>query len=142
LLAAARHISRTINFFYNYGKNKPDLHHKFIPLFPQYTVNKGLANSCPQPGCHLPNSPWPGIMSQSQSLEGLVQKIQESRIFFYSVDKSLFERQIKAVVSAGYLTTFTSKGGGGMVGRGEEVISVFDNDFADARKRNLANQLA
>jgi len=27
-----------------------------------YTVNKGLAISCPQPGGHLPNSPWPGIM--------------------------------------------------------------------------------
>jgi len=27
-----------------------------------YTVNKGLAISRPQPGCHLPNSPWPGIM--------------------------------------------------------------------------------
>jgi len=26
------------------------------------TVNKGLAISRPQPGCHLTNSPWPGIM--------------------------------------------------------------------------------
>jgi len=27
-----------------------------------YTVNKGLAISRPQPGCHLPNSPWTGII--------------------------------------------------------------------------------
>jgi len=25
-----------------------------------YTVKKGLADSRPQPGCHLPKSPWPG----------------------------------------------------------------------------------
>jgi len=29
---------------------------------PSYTVKKGLADSRPQPGCHLPNSPWPGII--------------------------------------------------------------------------------
>jgi hypothetical protein len=28
----------------------------------EYTVKKGLADSHPQPGCHLPNSPWPGII--------------------------------------------------------------------------------
>jgi hypothetical protein len=27
-----------------------------------YTVKKRLAVSPPQPGCHLPNSPWPGII--------------------------------------------------------------------------------
>jgi len=27
-----------------------------------YTVNKGLAISRPQPGCHLPNTPWPEII--------------------------------------------------------------------------------
>jgi len=26
-----------------------------------YTVKKGIAHSRPQPGCYLPNSPWPGI---------------------------------------------------------------------------------
>ena len=26
------------------------------------TVNKGLAISCPRPGRHLPNSPWPRII--------------------------------------------------------------------------------
>jgi len=35
------------------------------PLFRvrwKYTVNKGLAISCPQSECQLPNSPWPGII--------------------------------------------------------------------------------
>jgi hypothetical protein len=27
-----------------------------------YTVKKGFRFSRPQPGCHLPNSPWPGII--------------------------------------------------------------------------------
>jgi len=27
-----------------------------------HTVKKGLADSRPKPGCHLPNSPWPGII--------------------------------------------------------------------------------
>ncbi len=27
-----------------------------------YTVKKSLTFSCPQPGCHLPNSPWSGII--------------------------------------------------------------------------------
>ena len=27
-----------------------------------YTVKKGLGCSHPQPGCHLPNSSWPGII--------------------------------------------------------------------------------
>jgi len=27
-----------------------------------HTVKKGLSDSRPQPGCHLPNSPWPGII--------------------------------------------------------------------------------
>ncbi len=27
-----------------------------------YTVKKGYSFSHPQPGCHQPNSPWPGII--------------------------------------------------------------------------------
>jgi len=38
------------------------LHITYITRMSIYTVNKGLAISCPQPGCHLPNSPWPGII--------------------------------------------------------------------------------
>jgi len=30
--------------------------------FPIYTVKKGFPYSRLQPGCHLPNSPWPGII--------------------------------------------------------------------------------
>jgi hypothetical protein len=28
-----------------------------------YTVKKAFRYSCPQPGCHLPNYPWAGIMT-------------------------------------------------------------------------------
>jgi hypothetical protein len=28
-----------------------------------YTVKKAFRHSRPQPGCHLPNSPWAGIMT-------------------------------------------------------------------------------
>jgi len=49
----------------------PDLRHALFAFFyislsiPKGhipTVNKGLAISRPQPGCHLPNSLWPGII--------------------------------------------------------------------------------
>jgi len=58
----------------------------------EYTVNKGLAISCPQPGCHLPNSPWPGIICPIPAPERFGQrKSRNLAIFFYSVDPmSLF----------------------------------------------------
>jgi hypothetical protein len=40
------------------------------------TVKKGLPFSCPQPGCHLPNSPWTGIIKLFPSRESLVSDIQ------------------------------------------------------------------
>jgi hypothetical protein len=33
----------------------------FVLALP-YTVKKGFRHSPPQPGCHLPNSPWAGII--------------------------------------------------------------------------------
>jgi hypothetical protein len=40
-----------------------------------HTVKKGYRFSCPQPGCHLPNSPWPGIFKLSPARESLVSDI-------------------------------------------------------------------
>jgi hypothetical protein len=36
------------------------------------TVKKGLLFSCPQPGCHLPNSSWAGIIKLFPARESLV----------------------------------------------------------------------
>ncbi len=41
----------------------------------QYTVKKGQRFSRPQPGCHLPNSPWPGKIKLSTARESLVSDI-------------------------------------------------------------------
>jgi hypothetical protein len=46
-----------------------------------YTVKKGLPFSRPQPGCHKPNSPWPGIIYLFPARESLVSSLT----FFYSV---------------------------------------------------------
>ncbi len=40
-----------------------------------YTVKKGLRFSRPPPGCHLPNSPWPGIIELFPARESLVSDI-------------------------------------------------------------------
>ncbi len=40
-----------------------------------YTVKKGKRFSRPQPGCHLPNSPWPGIIKYFLAKESLVSDI-------------------------------------------------------------------
>jgi hypothetical protein len=40
-----------------------------------YTVKKGLRFSRPQPGCHSPNSPWPGIIKLFPARESLVSDI-------------------------------------------------------------------
>jgi hypothetical protein len=40
-----------------------------------YTVRKGYRFSCPQPGCHLPNSPWPGMILLFPARESLVSDI-------------------------------------------------------------------
>jgi hypothetical protein len=37
-----------------------------------YTVKKGYPFSCPQPGCHLPNSPWEEIIKLFPAGESLV----------------------------------------------------------------------
>jgi hypothetical protein len=40
-----------------------------------YTVKKGLRFSRPQPECHKPNSPWPGIFKLNPARESLVSDI-------------------------------------------------------------------
>ncbi len=54
-----------------------------------YTVKKGYRFSRPQPGCHQPNSPWPGIIKFFPGRESLVSDIPtgdgENDNFFYSV---------------------------------------------------------
>jgi hypothetical protein len=40
-----------------------------------YTVKKGYRFSRPQPGCHLPNSPLPGIIKLFPARESLVSDI-------------------------------------------------------------------
>jgi hypothetical protein len=40
-----------------------------------YTVKKGLRFSRPQPGCHLPNSPWPGMIKLFPVRESLVNDV-------------------------------------------------------------------
>jgi hypothetical protein len=40
-----------------------------------YTVNKGYPFSRLQPGCHLQNSPWPGIIKPFLARESLVSDI-------------------------------------------------------------------
>jgi hypothetical protein len=56
---------------------------------PKYTVKKGYRFSLPQPGCHLPNSPWTGNLKLFPARESLVSDIPagEGKInhFFYSV---------------------------------------------------------
>ncbi len=58
-----------------------------------YTVKKGFRYSRPQPGCHLPNSPWAGIMTShiNYSCPEGVWKVTSrlgtgtSKSFFYGV---------------------------------------------------------
>ncbi len=45
------------------------------------TVKKGQWFSRPQPGCHLPNSPWPGIIKLVWIVTSQLEKIAN---FFYS----------------------------------------------------------
>jgi hypothetical protein len=55
----------------------------------RYTVKKGSGLSRPQPGCHLPNSPWFGIIRLFLAKERLVSDIPavDRKIgnIFYSV---------------------------------------------------------
>ena len=55
----------------------------------KHIVNKGLAISRPQPGWHLPNSPWPGIMYPIRVPGGLDKKVQEFRNFFFTVHSAI-----------------------------------------------------
>jgi hypothetical protein len=54
-----------------------------------YTVKKGSRFSRPQTGCHLPNSPWPGIIKLFPARGSLVSDIPagDGKIsnLFYSV---------------------------------------------------------
>ena len=54
-----------------------------------YTVQKGQRISRPQPGCHLPNSPWPGKIKLFPARESLVSDIpswdRKTVNLFYSV---------------------------------------------------------
>jgi hypothetical protein len=43
------------------GPLTPTLAPLHQPEVRDYTITKGYRHSRPQPGCHLPNSPWPGI---------------------------------------------------------------------------------
>ncbi len=44
-------------------------------LYTDYTVKKGSRFFRPQPGCHLPNSPWMGIILLLLSRESLLSDI-------------------------------------------------------------------
>jgi len=50
-----------------------------------YTVIKGLAISRPQPGCHLPNSPWPGIIYTIPVPGRFGQKRSRNLVIFFTV---------------------------------------------------------
>jgi hypothetical protein len=54
-----------------------------------YTVKKGYRFSLPQPGCHSPNSPWPGIIKFFLARESLLSDIPagdgKTTNLFYSV---------------------------------------------------------
>jgi hypothetical protein len=65
-----------------------------------YTVKKGLRFSRPQPGCHFPNSPWPGIIKLFLARESLVSEIPagDGKIanLFYSVCQEMQKREFWA----------------------------------------------
>jgi hypothetical protein len=52
-----------------------------------YTVKKGYQFSRPQSGCHLPNSPWGGIIKLFPARESLVRNIPagEKSLTFFTV---------------------------------------------------------
>jgi len=49
------------------------------------SVNKGLAVSCPQPGCHYPNSLWPGTIYQIPVPGRYGQKHPGISLFLFTV---------------------------------------------------------
>ena len=76
-----------------------------------YTVNKGLMISCAQPGCHLPNSPGPGVIYPIPVPGRFGQKkIQESRNFFsqctdvfsFAAENTIFTGVSAHLVSVGF----------------------------------------
>jgi len=92
----------------------------------KYTVNKGLAISRPQPGCHYPNSPWPGLIDPIPVPGWFGEKVQESRNFFYSVGSeegplshTVLQRQLAKPVCGLLLINETAPGN-----RKKELFSV------------------
>jgi hypothetical protein len=71
----------------------------------RYTVKKGYRFSRPQPGCHLPNFPWPGtfFFIPGRATESLVKlnKIEEKSTFvnfsFQSYTKPLGRAPIRSL---------------------------------------------
>ncbi len=65
-----------------------------------YTVKKVIGFSRPQQGCHLPNSPWPGILKLFSARESLVSDIPagdgKTGNLFYSV---IYFGRLKLVVN-------------------------------------------
>ncbi len=54
----------------------PILHtNNIYRIYSSYTVRKGYRFSLPQPGCHRPNSPWPGTFELFPARESLVSEI-------------------------------------------------------------------
>ncbi len=72
---------------FKYWTDWPDLGSNFLPYFEYlYTVKKAFQYSRPQPGCHLSNSPWAGIMtSLFLPRESLVSGDGNIEKFFFTV---------------------------------------------------------
>ncbi len=63
-----------------------------------YFIKKGYRFSCPQPGCHLPKSPRPGIIQFFPAMESLVSDIpagdRNIDNFFYSINQKFLPKAI------------------------------------------------
>ncbi len=60
-----------------------------------YTVKNGYRFSRPQPGCHFPNSPWPGIIKLFPARESFVSDVPAgdgkiTNIFLQCIDRPVF----------------------------------------------------
>ncbi len=67
-----------------------------------YTVKKCYRFSRPQPGCHKPNSPWPGIIKLFEARESLVSDIPagdgKNYNLFFSVSSTLHTTAFKTEI--------------------------------------------
>jgi len=74
----------------------------------RYTVNKGLAISRPQPGCHLPNFPWPGKMHPIPVPGRFGHKKSRNLVVFYTVHCKHREKESVFVHYESSMKLFTS----------------------------------